>query len=127
MELLENNDINKHVIQLLEGEQPSYNPIYSLGLIELETLKAYIETYLKTGFIWPSKSSARTTLILNKKLDGSFCLYINYRGFNNLTIKNWQPLHLIGKSLDWLGCVKRFIQLNLTSAYYQMRIWEGDE
>ena len=42
-------------------------------------------------------------------------------------IKNRYPLPLIGESLDQLGRAKRFIQLDLTSAYYQMRIREGDE
>ena len=43
--------LNKHAINLKDGKQPLYGPIYSLGLVELETLKIYIETYLKTGFI----------------------------------------------------------------------------
>ena len=42
-------------------------------------------------------------------------------------IKNRYPLPLIGKSLDRLGRVKGFTQFDLTSAYYQMRIREGDE
>lgn len=51
MELLENTGINKHAIKLQEGKQPPYGPIYSPGPVELETLKTYIETHLKTGFI----------------------------------------------------------------------------
>ena len=42
-------------------------------------------------------------------------------------IKNRYPLPLIGELLDWLGRAKRFTQLDLTSAYYRMRIKEGDE
>ena len=37
--------------ELQDDKQPLYGPIYSLGPVELETLKAYIETYLKTRFI----------------------------------------------------------------------------
>ena len=44
-----------------------------------------------------------------------------------MTIKNRYPLPLIGESLDRLGRAKRFTQLDLTSAYHWMRIWEGDE
>ncbi len=51
MELLENTNMNEHVIKLLKGKQLPYGPIYSLGLMEVETLKTYIETHLKTGFI----------------------------------------------------------------------------
>ena len=42
-------------------------------------------------------------------------------------IKNCYPLPLIGESLDCLGHVKYFTQLDLTNAYYQMRIRKGDK
>ena len=51
MELPKNTSINKYAIKLHESKQPLYRPIYSLGPVELETLKTYIKTYLKTGFI----------------------------------------------------------------------------
>ena len=95
--------------------------------MELETLKTYIKTHLKTGFIRPSKSPAGALIFFDKKSDGSFHLCVDYQGFNNLTIKNRYPLPLIGESLDRLGRAKRFTQLDLTSAYHCMRIKEGDE
>ena len=49
--LPEHTKININSINLEEGKQPSYGLIYSSELVELETLKIYIETYLKTEFI----------------------------------------------------------------------------
>ena len=49
--LPERTELNEHAIDLEDDKQPPYGPIYSLGLVELETLKTYIETHLKTGFI----------------------------------------------------------------------------
>ena len=51
MVLLKHTELNEHVINVEDGKQLSYRLIYSLGLVELETLKTYIETHLKTGFI----------------------------------------------------------------------------
>ena len=119
-------NLNKHGINLEDNKQLLYGPIYDLGLVELETLKTYIETHLKTGFIWHSKSPADTPILFDKKPDGSLHLCIDYQGLNNLTIKNWYLLPLIGKSLDRIGQAKRFTQLNVTSVYYQMRIKEDD-
>ena len=51
MELPKNIGIIKHAIELHNGKQPPYRSIYSLGTVELETLKTYIKTHLKTGFI----------------------------------------------------------------------------
>ena len=125
--LPEVTELNQHAIELQEGQQPPYGPIYSLGPVELETLKTYIETNLANGFIRPSKSPAGAPILFVGKPDGSLRLCVDYRGLNNLTIKNRYPLPLIGESLDRLGRAKRFTQLDLTSAYHRMRIKEGDE
>ena len=76
--LLEHNEINDHTIKLVNDQQLSYGPIYSLGPIVLETLKTYIKTNLAYGFIRPFKSPARAYIPFNKKLDGSLQLCINY-------------------------------------------------
>ena len=44
-------DINKYAINLEPSKQPSYKPIYSWGLVELEIFKTYIETNLVNKFI----------------------------------------------------------------------------
>ena len=119
--------MNEHAIELEEGKKPPFGPIYSLGPMELETLKTYIETNLANGFIHPSKSPARAPILFDRKPDGSLRLCVDYRGLNNITIKNQYPLPLIGESLNWLGGAKRFTQLDLTNAYHQMRIRKSDK
>ena len=96
----------KHIIELEEGKQPSYRPIYSLGPVELKTFKTYIKTNLGNGFIQASKLPAGAPILFVRKPDDSLCLCVNYRGLNNLIIKNWYPLLLIGKFLDQLGRAK---------------------
>ena len=49
--LPENTGMNEHAIELEEGKQPPFGPIYSLGSVELQTLKTYIKTNLANGFI----------------------------------------------------------------------------
>ena len=107
-ELLEHTGINDHIIELVNGQQPLYGPIYSLELVELETLKVYIETNLANGFINPSKSPAGAPILFDRKSDGSLRLCVNYQGFNNLTIKNRYPLRLIGELLDRLRRARQF-------------------
>lgn len=51
VELLEYIEINNHPIELIDGHQPPYGLIYSLKLVELETLKIYIKTNLANNFI----------------------------------------------------------------------------
>ena len=119
--------MNEHAIKLVEGKQLLYRLIYALSPVELETLKTYIETYLKTGFIWSFKSFAGTPILFDKKSNGSFCLYVNYQGLNNLMNKNRYPWSLIDEYLDRLGRVKQFTQIDLTSAYHWIKIREDDK
>ena len=95
--------------------------------MELETLKAYIETNLANGFIRPSKSPTGAPILFDQKSDGSLRLCVNYRSFNILTIKNRYPLPLIRELLDRLGKARRFTQLDLINEYHRMRIRKGDK
>ncbi len=81
--------MNKHAIELIKGKQPFYGSIYAFCLVELETLKAYIETHLKTEFIQLSKSPTGTHIFINQKLDSNLHLCMDYQGLNNLTVMTW--------------------------------------
>ena len=86
--LSEHTEINTHAIEVEEGKQTSYEPIYSLGPMKLEILKTYIKINLANNFIWPSKSLDNAPILFNKKFERSFRLYVDYQGLNNITIKN---------------------------------------
>ncbi|EGO57281.1 hypothetical protein NEUTE1DRAFT_41912, partial [Neurospora tetrasperma FGSC 2508] len=45
-------------------------------------------------------------ILLVRKLEGSVRIYINYRGINNICVKNRYPLLLIKKTLDAIYKVK---------------------
>ena len=107
--LLEHTRINNHAIKLVDGQQPPYKPIYNLEAIELETLKAYIETNLANSFIKRSKSPAAASILFDKKSNSSLRLCVNYQDRNNFTIKNQYSLLLIGELLDRLERAKQFI------------------
>lgn len=117
-----------HAIDLIDNtKQPPYGPIYNLSEVKLATLQAYIDTHLETGFIGPSKSPTGALILFDKKPNGGLWLCVDYRGLNNLTIKNQYLLPLVGESLDRLGRAKKFTKVNLTSAYHRIRIKQGDE
>ncbi len=118
VELLEYTKINNHTIKLVDDWQPPYGLIYSLGPIELETLKAYIKNNLANGFIKPSKSPTRTLILFDKKPDSSLRLCVDYQGLNNQIIKNQYPLLLVRELLDQIGQARYFTQLDLTNIYH---------
>ncbi len=119
--------INDYTIKLVDDQELQYGPIYSLGPVELKILKNYIENNLTNGFIRPFKFPTEALIFFDKKSDKNLILYVDYDGLNNLIIKNWYLLTLIGKSLDRLGRAQCFTQLKPTNAYYRIQIREGDK
>ena len=77
-ELSDNTGMNEYAIKLENGKQLHSGPIYSLGSIELKTLKTYIKISLANGFIRPSKFPIGALILFNKKSDRSLCLCVDY-------------------------------------------------
>ncbi len=116
-----------HAIDLVDGKQRSYGPIYSLSENELSILSTCIDKNLAKRFIRPSKSPAGAPVLFVPKPNRGFRLYVDYRGLNNLTIKNWYPFSLVGESLDRLVRAKQYTKLDLSDAYYRIRIKKEDK
>jgi hypothetical protein len=54
-------------------------------------------------------------------------LYVDYRGLNDITIKDRTPLPLIAETLDRLSSAQVFSALDLKDAYYRIPIKHSDE
>jgi hypothetical protein len=114
-------------IDLQEGAQPPFGPIYNLSQIELAELRKYIDENLAKNFIRHSKSPAGAPILFVKKKDGSLRMCVDYRGLNKVTKKNRYPLPLISGLLEQLGRARIFTKIDLRGAYNLVRIKEGDE
>ena len=80
-----------------------YKKFYPISKDELLVIKKYINKHLNKGFICPSISLIAAPIFLAKKPGGGIQFYINYRGLNIIIIKNWYPIPLIYKTLEWLN------------------------
>ena len=65
--LQEHTGINNYAIKLVDSQQLPYQPIYSLELIKLKILKAYIEINLANRFIKLFKLPISTPILFNQK------------------------------------------------------------
>ena len=118
------NQINDYAIELVNNQQLSYGPNYKLEPVILEILKAYIATNLAARFIKPSKSPVSALILFDRKSDRFFQLCIDYRGLNNLTIKNQYPLPLL---IDRLEKARRFTKHDFTRVYHWIKIRKEDK
>ncbi len=110
------------MIELIDGKQPPWGPIYNLSEKELETLRSYLETQLKQGSIRPSTSPAEAPIFFVPKKDGTLRLCVDFRGLNQITKKNRYPLPLISESIDHIPCATYFMMLEIREAYHRLRI-----
>jgi hypothetical protein len=114
-------------IELLDGKQPPWGPVYNLSEKELDTLCSYLKVQLKRGWIRPSKSPTRPPVFFVPKKDGTLRLCVDFRGLNQITKKNCYPLPLISKSIDRLAGAAYFTKLDIREAYHRLRIASGNE
>ena len=73
-----------------------------------------------------SQSPWGAPVLVVKKKDGGLRMRIDYRGLNNLTIKNKYPLPLIDELFDQLRDAVVYSKLDLRQGYYQLRIRKED-
>jgi hypothetical protein len=117
-----------HAIDLKEGEEPPWGPIYALSPTELKALKEYLEEMLRTGKIRPSKSPAGAPILFVPKSQGrGLRLCVDYRGLNKVTVLNRYPLPLMNELRDRVQGAKVFSKIDLKSGYNLIRIKKGDE
>jgi len=62
-----------------------------------------------------------------KKKDRGLCLSVDCQQLNEITIKDWTPLLLIGESLDQLSSATIYTKLDIWDTYYNLRIRAGDK
>nr|GFA01612.1 hypothetical protein [Tanacetum cinerariifolium] len=75
---------------------------YRLAPLEMKELAKQLQELSNKGFIRPSSSLWGAPMLFVKKKDRSFCMCIDYRELNKLTIKNRYPLPRIDDLFDQL-------------------------
>ena len=116
-----------HPIDLEPSHKVPPRKLYRQSETELRETKRQINEYLNAGHIRPSASCFGAPVLLVNKKDGSMRMCIDYRGLNDITIKNTFPLPRIDDLHDRLGRARFFTKLDLYSGYHQIPIRPGDE
>jgi hypothetical protein len=116
-----------HKIELLPGKEPPYIKNRPFSPKELQVVRKWLDDNLDKGFIRESRSRSAAPLLLASKPGGGVRICQDYRGLNNVTIKNQYPLPLIRETLDALCNAKVYTKLDIIAAFNKLRIAEGHE
>ncbi|KAK3541222.1 hypothetical protein QTP86_016810 [Hemibagrus guttatus] len=87
----------------------------------------YLNEALAAGVIQPSSSPVGAGFFFVGKKDGGLRPCIDYRGLNQITIKNRYLLPLIFSAFELLQDAVIFSKLELCNLYHLVRICKGDE
>jgi hypothetical protein len=88
-----------HAIDLEEGSEPPWGPLYKMSKDELLVLRKTLSDYLGKGFIRVSNSPAAAPVLFAKKPGGGLRFCVDYRALNRLSKKDRYPLPLIQETL----------------------------
>jgi hypothetical protein len=124
---LSEHDSQNHAIETIKNKLFSFESIYNLSIIELKTLREYLDEHLKKKFIISSHSSTRVSILFVKKSSESLRLCVNYRNLNAIIIKNRYLIFLIMQILICLMSAVIFTKLDIRAIYYAIRIREENE
>uniref|UniRef100_A0A3Q3FUQ0 ribonuclease H n=1 Tax=Kryptolebias marmoratus TaxID=37003 RepID=A0A3Q3FUQ0_KRYMA len=114
-------------VELLPGAPLPTSRLYHLSGPETEAMRTYINESLASGIIRPSTSPLGAGFFFVEKKDKTLRPCIDFRGLNQITVKNRYPLPLIDSVHERLHSATIFSKLDLRNAYHLVRIREGDE
>src|SRR6201992_1944239 len=106
--------------------------LYQLTPDEEKAQEEWIDEHVAKGYIRPSKAKicASPFFVAKKDNEGKLTairLVIDYRYLNSISIKQNNPISLIGNLVDKLKESKIFTKMDLRYSYHLVRIHEGDE
>nr|GEV55282.1 putative reverse transcriptase domain-containing protein [Tanacetum cinerariifolium] len=113
-------------IDLVPGAAPVARVPYRLAPSEMKELAEQLQELSEKGFIRPNSSPWGAPVLFVKKKARSFCMCIDYRKLNKLTVKNRYPLPRIDDLFDQLQGSSVYSKIDLRSSYHQLRLHEED-
>jgi hypothetical protein len=114
------------VIDLLPGTTPISKRPYRMSVEELKELKEQLTELQEVRYIYPSFSPWGAPVLFVQKKDGSQSMCVDYRSFNDVTIKNKYPLPCLKDLFDQMRGVRVFSKIDLRLGYHQMKIRPSD-
>lgn len=117
----------EHSIELKPGAQPPpVRPLRHQSSKDNAVFEEYTRELLEAGHIRVSNSPYGAMALIVKKKDGTARVVIDYRGLNEVTVKNKYPLPLMDEMFDRVWGAKWFTKIDLRTGFHQIRVAEAD-
>lgn len=107
-----------HQIPLKDGTKAVNLWPYKYPILQKTVIEEMVQELLDRGIIRPSNSSFAAPIVLVKKKDGGWRIYVDYRHLNKAAVKDKFPIPIIEELLDELQGTKFFLKNDLKSGYH---------
>lgn len=99
---------------------------YCYPYFQKTEIEKIVRELLKSRVMSPSQSPFSSPVLLVRKADGSWRMYMEYQALNNETIEDKFPIPIIDELLDELRGSKTYSKLDLRLGYYQIKVKQED-
>ena len=119
---------HEHQIILTKDNEPIYERPYRYPFYQKTKIEKVVHDLLEASYIRISHSHSRfsSPMLLVRKADGNWHMFIEYRSLNKAIIKDKYPIPIVDELLDELCGAVIFSKLDLRYGYHQIRMKEGD-
>ena len=120
-------DVYRYDIKLTSSDPIRRKP-YPVPQALKETLREEVRTMLDAGIIEPSDSPYCSPSVVVKKKDGSNRYCVDYRGLNNITLFDAEPMPQLDDLFQQIGPECNFVsKIDLSKGYWQIPLGESSK